>query len=1290
MMPRFMVNRLINGSSVRPQQKKQGSATVTSDTESDVPLLPGQTRVRKSSRALHAQEIQGDSESSDSGDRLVKRGTSDSDVEIVPVPLSPSFHVQRHGNDREITLNGTESNTERSFDESSDEDIADEAIQAYLDDDDSRNDVRDVNLIDWMLSRTRTIGTGTKSHKHSSTTRNRKSRKGKYTLDIVTRRARKHGKGKQTLLSFDKHTSALGRHDRRSFRPVPTENDNSLSNAFQVMVQATKNYDGKERAKRHPRHKMNGLYIFSGEGNTRIVSGRNKLQPTDANLNFRGSSSSHDWANVFLPPQSTVHGPRQDIQKLKRNNYGRVKVRQDDVIAVDTNEEDPTAADDGVIPQPKKIRINMSIRLLPPGVSFSEETHIRKGKLDQLLRVLSMTARVPEPPPCNMRGYNLHSDMGCNAFLMTLPNICEDILEFSTGLPETDHAGHLREWNIIMRVVCQLLSWFRETSSDEGREHLRQFVEKHAGNTVNRVRELELDSKSLDLATLQLDWFMVELIARAGCEGSFTASNAAATSTFYKALSLLVDHLVELDVHASVDAAKHDKPLNSSTVPQQSAELWVCLIHLLGCYPSAHTPQRGIKPFWSLVMTGLQKREERSNFKASEKVWETIFCLNALSQFSVYGVVTSQPKLPACWPLVTLTMNKIRLTADHVLDQERPAGALIQRDKYISVIILRCFYLCNKWLWQLDDASELFNALGELFRTRKFANLRHEKPDFPLFMLHSDWSLLSECTKTDSAFALFLKLIVKAAKANGTAPELSPKLKKFLSLAIPVGSLPFTKATPPSKEDLSMLFNRFSALAIGIYLDRASYRTRLSHARTYVAFGSADITTRITVIRGMMNLASLIRKIELPRDAMAEWIADISQALADELKSLSMPLEEQNKEQHPPSAVRHHLHICIQILLNSIRRILDLQKQDREYPEHTLISSLKSLCLNSRITNEPKTMHEMQRLTTTLLDARSSALPPSERPHIISDVNTESQEEYNASFDFDFNDPDLIAALGDADGADMANHKINDENLYRAITETNLFWLCWRNLAKFIQELNEKPLTAARLRLLDNHIYCWLGCGDILVHNDSNKSWPMILEQRSHWAIKNEAIQRRVDLGVAMRLLKLHPMIYSTHVNMFLETFLESLAAEDRSIEHEYASLLLSIDGLRHPLLQGLTCVEKSDRGDYNISISDFSTLRLPILRVILDNLNSALERGIGSSAADLALENRTFVGYCIKGFSVMRNVCSTLKEGSQEYKSYVHWCKQVFEFIQGLDYVRSHERLTYWTSWGRSLHIIS
>ena len=84
------------------------------------------------------------------------------------------------------------------------------------------------------------------------------------------------------------------------------------------------------------------------------------------------------------------------------------------------------------------------------------------------------------------------------------------------------------------------------------------------------------------------------------------------------------------------------------------------------------------------------------------------------------------------------------------------------------------------------------------------------------------------------------------------------------------------------------------------------------------------------------------------------------------------------------------------------------------------------------------------------------------------------------------------------------------------------------------------------MRLLDNRIYCWLGCGDLLVRNGKKvpkivmlmvvatnvrQPWSFILGQRDDvWKIRNEALRRRVDLGVAVQLLKLHPMIYSVSI----------------------------------------------------------------------------------------------------------------------------------------------------------------
>ncbi|KAF8630760.1 hypothetical protein AX17_005355 [Amanita inopinata Kibby_2008] len=1337
MVPAFMVNRLLKGQELynHQQHKRQQSATVVSSDE-EGPLLPGQTRVRRASRIKDTREIRGDSESSDDPELSpsrrsyapdISRDKSSSDVEILSRP-SPALHRTRDQDRKQevINLSDTDMGSIESLKTSSEEEIDDEEIQAYFNADDG-DEVGEENLIDWMLTRTRTIGAGNRRlHKSRRLAKHvRESGRRKYTFDIITRGSRKHGKGRQTLLNFNSH-GVSNRPLMDGFRPMPTavgRSDRDLIrprshdvSAFEMMIQeteATKNGEGRRKTKNRRTHrKTNGLYVFPGQGNTRITSGRNEIVPVSVateRAGYRGvpASSSYDWADVFRLPEPRSDQNRRNLNQPRHvDATGNVNMHdggQGHRPATVTDDENSTETDDEWISKFKRIGGNLDVPLLLSGISFNAETLIGKGWLHELVSILSLTLQPREPPSCTLRGYHFGPGMSMSGFLTSFKGVCEGILEFATGLPEVDHAEQLQEWNTIMCVVCQTVSWLRMLASDDEIKQLQRIVETQAKVIIDRIRELALVSDSLDIATLKLDWFIVELQVRTECKVSIHTSSVTFVDTFSNSLSLLVDHLMEVGPQTSLYAVLQDQTTGSSAVGRLSAELWVSLIHLLEAYSSMETSQRAAYPFWILVSASLQKRAHQSGLKESEFVWDTIFCLCALSQFSVHGMTTSQPRLPASWTLVVFALKKIRLTADPTQDQNLPLAALTKRDRYIGIVTFRCFYLCDKWHWKLGDASALFNELGEIFRSRKFANLRHEKLDYPHFMLHSDWSLLYQYKTTDTAFVLFLKLIVRAAKSVISAAsnvELSPKVRKLLSLAIPVGSLPFTKVTPPSREDLPMLFNRLGAVAISIHLDPASYRTRISHARTYVSFTNADVTTRIAVIRGMMNLAILMRKVQLPLDAVSEWISEIALALSDELKTiptslLELKVDAADRNQQQQLIARDRVHLCIQMLLGSIRRILELYKQDRKYPDAALIISLKSLLVNSRLPLEPKTMQELQRLTMVLLNARSGALPAPKRPHHAADVNPESQDEYNASFEFDFNDPNLIAALGeDANESDTPNIKANEEKMYDAINESHLYWLCWRNLAKSISQNNDGPtaLTAAREKLLDECAYCWVGCADILVRSGSKKPWSVILSPRDEvWKkITNEALRYRVDLSIATQLLRFHPMMYSTHPDMFFEIFLESLATDRVMIEHDYLSLLLSIDSLQHPLLRGLACVEKPVEGDYVISVSEYSALRLPILQVIFTNLNQIIENEEKSGTLDLALDSQKFVGYCIKGFSAMRRISSVLSSGSPAYQIHIKWCRQLFQILQGLHHVLSHSRLAYWISWGGSLEMIS
>ena len=57
----------------------------------------------------------------------------------------------------------------------------------------------------------------------------------------------------------------------------------------------------------------------------------------------------------------------------------------------------------------------------------------------------------------------------------------------------------------------------------------------------------------------------------------------------------------------------------------------------------------------------------------------------------------------------------------------------------------------------------------------------------------------------------------------------------------------------------------------------------------------------------------------------------------------------------------------------------------------------------------------------------------------------------------------------------------------------------------------------------------------------------------------------------------------------------ESLTTPELTIEHQYVSLLFSIDGLQHSLLDGLALQRGLD-GDYHVTETDFKPLRLTIV----------------------------------------------------------------------------------------------
>ena len=578
-------------------------------------------------------------------------------------------------------------------------------------------------------------------------------------------------------------------------------------------------------------------------------------------------------------------------------------------------------------------------RVLAPNILFGSNTYLGRGWLRDLLAELS-GQDVTAPPPFSVQEVELSSRMDFEDFAKVFISAIDRLfatLQFGTAKLMADWD----EWQNTLHPLLRLFTWMVSGGYSITEPFRNDALEQASRLAAHLDTELERTSSTETKAfLLTARWISFELLLRVhGASGSIplqTLSTALAKNLFQPTF---------LKPAASVfaDATVIEKP----DAAQQLFQVWVCLFHTLEHLAKwFHDPagDEGMspvaRPIWQLVQAAWES-EKLSDLDASEKLWSSIFNLCAVSQFSPLGISSEVPHLSACWDIVLLALRRIRLVTGQTDDSHIPRRRVIKRDQYIRLLFSRCFFLRKPWSWNLRDTSALFGLLSDVFKNRKFSNLNGEASDFPSFVRHDDMSLLSEYRNSDTAFGLFLKLTVLAVKDMREAadePGLPLKLRKLMSVVIPVGSVPFTKDAPPTSQELSMLYNRFSSIAVAIYLDPniTNANSRIAQARRYVAFKGADLSTRRACIRGMMHFAMIACRFQLPLTLTLEWMAEATDALLDEHRAFS------------PNDTRLELKnrtvLTLQLLIGSLRRILECmgKTHPKVYPDSVFIEGRKS------------------------------------------------------------------------------------------------------------------------------------------------------------------------------------------------------------------------------------------------------------------------------------------------------------------------------------------------------------
>lgn len=954
MMPTAMIVRYL-AEAKQPSRPRADSLSSSDSEAREVPLIPGHARVRRSA-VQRDIKVTGDPESSDVELLGEEEGGNDDDTGVQS-PLSGRSPAKiprtrrmspwpRFSNDEHISLSDDYlSSSAESGTGSEDSEAERKGSDLRTPERLYRGPAREKSLIDWMLTRTR--APSEKKRKSSKSLPSKKA--GTHStarLEIITGGARRHREKQKTLDSFIRRSilrlpPAKKHRDRdRSAEPVV-----SFEDAADVKRKKRKRHRNAAQGPLFTLHN-DGVKISSKRHEPRLKRGPGSLVINDGDNDFHQVLDPSWKAEIerWNGPVSSRHPAAESSKPASLRPHCRASSSHSRLVpfAHGRRSPSPVSIHRYIVP-------DMNVRPLRSGIKFGPSTYLGKGLLHLLVSLVSSQVEPVPPPLCNSQSFAIGPTTSAAEFTGILGPLFDQLGEMMRSNEDLD-SEKAKDWEHVLRTSCQLLSWLGPQAESEEFGALETAIKEYSNGFLPFLSDIQPS-----LFSLTVYWFLLELAARlaVGVKYQRALFTWHDIDTFSKQL---MRHILAIDLQAAV-VSFHDleNDIETTALGHRAAELWICLMHLLSACDSLLGGSTGESPrhsFWRLL-GDMYPDSSPTGAEASEYMWRTIFSLCALSQFSVHGLSTSVFRLPASWDLVSVALKKIVLTANPDKERQLPPRALRKRDDYLTCIVTRCFLLWSRWHWRLDEAMPMFKTLQEIFRSRNFVNLKNEKPTYMGFLEHGDLELLSKSDHHDSVFEIFLKMVVQAVHSSASDTDSRQKtsnIKKLLQIAVPVSPVPFSKIAPPTNHELSMLMNRFSAMAIAIHLDPtdSNVRFRIGQARRCVNFKEADDASRMACIYGMMYFAIIMRHHKLPLDDALGWLADMANILMDDYKDA----ESSQKDGKPGlnNVAKRGAITLIQLLLGSVRKIIETESLNKdarnEYPDPALLDGRKYMVLS--------------------------------------------------------------------------------------------------------------------------------------------------------------------------------------------------------------------------------------------------------------------------------------------------------------------------------------------------------
>lgn len=606
-----------------------------------------------------------------------------------------------------------------------------------------------------------------------------------------------------------------------------------------------------------------------------------------------------------------------------------------------------------------KFSHDFEISRLPVGIQFSDSAIVKTG---QLFDLLSHRTTPSLPRACIPFGVALRGSMSAEDLEAVLPLLCDSIFDETSSSGAEGLEGASGE---ALRFLGAFVSHLSTSEPPSGPRFNSSITSQ-----LDRL-DLRLDSfvpahpsaPSYARRRIVVSWNLVDIAAR------LAATDPSQADRLRRLISSLVAKLVK---HGPEHTTKRLKIFMADVLPDDltirdvSVEGWLAVTSLAlnsDCSGGAF----GVEDFWQIVLEELDKAlppAARRSLVASEVISYTTMMLCGISQFSPSGISTSAPRLHAHWPILMRALEPIQPSALSKADHSVSNTALARRDRYLWTLFARCLVLVDQWGWKVDVRGELIPKLFDLVNARRLADLTIESSsDFPLFLQQLDRLGSTRLDQqTDTAFIIFLKLVVRAADDIVAASEADKRrqlTRLFLRLS-PMSSGPWTSTSLELTKSHSILVNHYSLIMSFAVLSPASASQRLAQARRLIVFADVEEPARRTCIRGILYFAFIFLHHGLSLDPVVDWLSSIATHLRTEYVELEKQRKWDRRGEKKDSAKRRgggdplwHRAVLLTMVLRSVQLMLRWKKNvdaPSTFPDASLLNPGSSWRLHPRST----------------------------------------------------------------------------------------------------------------------------------------------------------------------------------------------------------------------------------------------------------------------------------------------------------------------------------------------------